>query len=459
MTQEIIARPSLVRLITIRLALTSLAAMILQLSIVVAQTYLVEDDLNRRIVTRQAHALLEAIHVQAGALVVAEADIPHHYLGKHEAHYAFRISHGDGRILAQHNDQSIAALSPWKDRASRIQDLWLADLEEEKKLHVAGGVRHKVGDHPVWIEVATFGDPASTYLGIIAAEVADDVWLPMIPLVVLTLGVATVSVRRSLSPLVRAAAQADTISPLDGSSRLDVSEMPREAASLATAINGLLDRVASLVRSQRLFIARAAHELRTPLAIITLELGHFDDPRARRLEEDVRAMSSSVDRLLTLARLEGTETLRVGEVDIGSVADDVVSRCQDWAAQTQHRLILHVCEPTHFSGDAAAIREALRNLVENAVRHTPPGTEVQVTVGPAGTILVEDDGPGLSEGTNAELLEPFKKGSEGGEGAGLGLAIVKQTVDMHRGRLEIGRSSRGGARFALTLPDQASAAA
>jgi len=149
----------------------------------------------------------------------------------------------------------------------------------------------------------------------------------------------------------------------------------------------------------------------------------------------------------------------VGELDIGSVADDVVSRCQDWAAQTKHRLILRVCEPTQFSGDAAAIREALRNLVENAVRHTPPGTEVQVTVGPAGTILVEDDGPGLSEGTSAELLEPFKKGRETGEGAGLGLAIVKQTVDMHRGRLEIGRSSRGGARFALTLPDQAGAAA
>jgi signal transduction histidine kinase len=90
----------------------------------------------------------------------------------------------------------------------------------------------------------------------------------------------------------------------------------------------------------------------------------------------------------------------------------VVDRFQDWAAQTQHRLVLRVCEPAQFAGDASAIREALRNLVENAVRHTPPGTEVQITVGPAGSILVEDNGPGLVGEASSELVQPFKKGRE-----------------------------------------------
>jgi signal transduction histidine kinase len=459
MTVEAVARPSLVRIITVRLALASLLAIILQLTIVVVSTYLIEDDLNRSYVTRQAHALLAGLRTHSNDVVLKESRVPRQYVGKHANFYAFRILGENGHVFAQHNGERIAELSPWQDKASRTQDLWLLDLEAAKKLYVAGGVRYKLGDRYVWIEVATFGDPASTYLGIVAAEVVEDVWLPMVPLVILTLGVATLSVRRSLSALVRAAAQAETISPLDKSSRLDVSEMPREAASLVTAINGLLDRVGELVKSQRLFIARAAHELRTPLAVIMLELGRIDDPRVRRLEQDVRSMSESVDHLLALARLESAETIEVTDLDMGLVASDVVDRFQDWAAQTQHRLVLRVCEPAQFAGDASAIREALRNLVENAVRHTPPGTEVQITVGPAGSILVEDNGPGLVGEASSELVQPFKKGRESSDGAGLGLAIVRQAVELHRGKLEIGQSSRGGAKFTVTLPDQTRAIA
>ena len=446
------ARPSLVRIITVRLAVTSLLAIILQLTSVVVRTYLIENDLNRSIVTRHAQALLAGLQANAATLVFDESRVPQHYVGKHADYYAFRISDAHGHVLAQHNGQKIAQLSPWREEASRIQDFWLLDLDADKKLYVAGGIREKLADRQAWIEVATFGDPASTYLGIVASEVVDDVWVPMIPLVVLMLGVATLSVRSSLSSLVRAAAQADSITPLEAFNPFDVSQMPREAASLASAINGLLERVGALVKAKRLFIARAAHELRTPLAIITLALGRIEDPRARQVEQDVRAMSATVDRLLTLARLESAETLEVGDVDIGLIAGEVVDRFQDWAAQTQHRLVLRLHEPTQFAGDASAIREALRNLIENAVRHTPPGTEVYVGVGPAGSILVEDDGPGLATEVGT-LLQPFKKGAASGEGAGLGLAIVRQAVELHRGKLEIGRSSRGGAKFALSLPN------
>jgi signal transduction histidine kinase len=459
MTVESAARPSLVHIITFRLALTSILAIALQLVIVVVSTYLIEDDLNRSYVTRQARALQAGVHVGSSGLTLEKSQIPRQYLGKHANSYAYRLLGEDGHVFAQHNGQQIAELSPWQDKVSRSQDLWLLDLDAERKLYVVGGVRHKLGDRYVWIEVATYGDPANTFLGIVAAEVAEDVWLPMLPLIILMLGVATLSVRRSLGALVRAAVQAETISPLDKSSRLDASDMPREAASLVTAINALLDRVGELVKSQRLFIARAAHELRTPLAIIMLELGRIDDPRVRRLEQDVRSMSGSVDRLLALARLESTETLEVADLDIGVVASEVIDRFQEWAAQSQHRLKLRVCEPAQFAGDAGAIREALRNLVENAVRHTPPGTEVQITVGPGGSILVEDNGPGLPAEVSSELGQPFRKGRESSDGAGLGLAIVRQAVELHRGKLEIGRSPRGGARFAITLPDQLRAVA
>jgi len=446
-------RPSLVRIITLRLAITSIAAILLQLTIVVGRAYFNEDDLNRSYVTREAGTVAGAVLPSRGAphLVFRERATPPQYRGENNAVYAFRVLLEDGTVLAEHNGAMLAQLSPWRERPSRTQDLWLVDLDMERKLYVAGGLRHKIGSRDAWIEVATRGDPDHVYLGIVAAEVLDYVWLPMIPVVVLTLGVAVFSSRRSLAGLARAAMQAEEISPLDRTKRFDVSGMPREAAIFASAINELLDRVGSLVKAQRMFIARAAHELRTPLAVMMLELGR-DEPRVKDLQTDVQGMSDTVDRLLTLARLESIEQLEARELDLGQIATDLVGRLKDWGSHTQHQIALTVQEPAAIVGDAIAIREALRNLLENAIRHTPPGTHIAVTAGPAGSIVVEDDGPGLRDDLIPDLLQPFKKGTASSEGAGLGLAIVKQAVDLHEGTLKIGQSASGGAKFQLTFP-------
>jgi signal transduction histidine kinase len=205
------------------------------------------------------------------------------------------------------------------------------------------------------------------------------------------------------------------------------------------------------VKAQRMFIARAAHELRTPLAVMMLELGR-DEPRVKDLQTDVQGMSDTVDRLLTLARLESIEQPEARELDLGQIATDLVGRLKDWGSRTQHQIALTVREPAAIVGDAIAIREALRNLLGNAIRHTPPGTHITVAVGPAGSIVVEDDGPGLRDDLIPDLLQPFKKGGASSEGAGLGLAIVKQAVDLHHGTLKIGQSVSGGAKFHLTFP-------
>jgi signal transduction histidine kinase len=190
--------------------------------------------------------------------------------------------------------------------------------------------------------------------------------------------------------------------------------------------------------------------------VMTLELGRAQ-PRVDRLQEDVRQMSATVDGLLTLARLEAIETPNSMQLDVAEIASEIINRLEDWAARTEHHLMLQICEPARVDGDADAIREALRNLIENAIRHTPPGTNIRITVGPAGSITVEDDGPGVAAEAIPELLQPFKKGSTSNEGAGLGLAIVKQAVDLHHGHIEVGRSPTGGARFSLVFPNQPSA--
>ena len=443
---------SLVRTITLRLAVASLVAMLLQVTIVVARAYLHEDELNRSYVTREAQRLARNLRTAGAGGLMRMGPVPGQYTGANAASYAFRILREDGTVIAERNASKISELSPWRSKPSRTQDFWLLDLDTQKKLFVAGGLRLKLNNQEFWVEVATSGDPDAVYLGIVAAEVLDDVWIPMIPLVLLIAGVAVISIRRALGGLVAAAQQAELMSPLDSARRFDVAGMPKEAASLAHAINDLLDRVADLVRAQRMFIARAAHELRTPLAVMMLELGRSDDPRVRRLEDDVRSMGETVERLLTLARLESIEQPDSAEIDIGRLATEVVERMREWAARAGQTLTLEIEEPAQMVGDVMAVREAIRNLVDNAVKHTPAGSKVRVHVGPGGRIVVEDNGPGLGKLQLSELTQPFKKGRESSEGAGLGLSIVRQAVDLHHGVMTVGESPGGGAQFTIIFP-------
>jgi signal transduction histidine kinase len=264
--------------------------------------------------------------------------------------------------------------------------------------------------------------------------------------------VVTVSVRRSLRPLVEAASRADEISVLERGERLEVAKLPAEASHFASAINRLLDRVADLVAAQRLFIARAAHELRTPLSIMMLELAHLKEPDSKRLEADIAAMSEIVERLLSLSRLQTLAAPAMLPVDVATLSREIIARMLGWAQKDGHDVTFSCHFDGVMLGDETSLREAIRNLVENAVRHTPPGTRINVEIGADGTIVVEDSGPGLGPNSPEELQQPFRKGSESSSGAGLGLAIVRQAVELHGGQLEAGSSPLGGARFVVRLP-------
>lgn len=447
-----VANPSLVRTLTLRLAMASVLAMLLQLGIVAVRAYLDQETLLDAYVNYEAAAVGRVYRDDRAGPREQRRALPPHYRQDRTAAYAFRVLAQDGRVIAEHNGELLKAISPWATMPSENQDLWLRNLDPDEHMYVAGGVRQRYGARELWVEVLTRGDPSYAHLRIIAIDILDDVWMPMIPLLVLTLGVAVLSVRRALQPLVAAADRADatTLAQLDR--QFDASQLPREAASFVTAINSLLDRVNQLVLSQRLFIARAAHELRTPLSIMLLELERIDDKRVRRLEADVRNMSDLVNQLLTLARLESVQEIAREAVDLTALAEDVVDRLDAWASQSGHTLTLDAKGAVAVRGDRIGLREALRNLVENAVKHTPANSAVHVRVMPGAHIVVEDDGPGIDDATAAEMFEPFKKGNSASEGAGLGLAIVRQTAELHKGALKVDRSPLGGARFDLHIP-------
>ncbi len=449
-----IGTPSLVRTITIRLVLATILLMVLQAGIVAVRDYINETDFMNNYVRREALKIARAIPHKGPA-----ARLPAQYSGANSGGYAFRVIESDGRILLEHNGFLLVGYSPWNDRPSVRQDYWVRDVDTSQRMYVVGGIKTRRDNRDVWVELASFGDPDDTYIGNIAQDILDDVWVPMLPLVLLTILVAAVSVETSLRPLMRAAHRADEIAVLEKGERLNTAELPAEASHFASAINRLLDRVADLVSAHRLFIARAAHELRTPLSIMMLELSHLDERNAKRLEADVRQMSEIVDQLLALSRLEAIESPEMKPVDLDTMVREMVDRMQSLAARRDDRLTLESTLDGPVLGNETALRETVRNLIDNAIKHTPPGTEVRITLAPGAMIMVEDNGPGLGSLSAEEVQMPFRKGSTSSDGAGLGLAIVRQAAELHGGSLEIGPSPLGGARFTIRLPQAACAEA
>jgi signal transduction histidine kinase len=309
----------------------------------------------------------------------------------------------------------------------------------------------RVAGQDVHIEIATLGDPARVYWRVLRQEFMEHVTMPMAPFLLMTVLVITFTIRRTLMPVALAAEQADAIDPRNPEAAMAIDRMPAEIASFVAAVNRALERVRQLVQSQKMFLATVAHELRTPLSIMLLELAKIDNPRARRLEVDVHAMNRLVGQLLALVRLELVKQQDASMVDLEDVARSTVARLAPWIMDQGDNMEFEVDSPSAFAGDTSAIADALRNLVENAVKHSGAGTTIRVTVGPGSRLCVEDSGPGFATHDIGSLGQPFQKGDSSADGFGLGLAIVKKIVELHNGKLAAGRSALGGARFEVSF--------
>ena len=207
-----------------------------------------------------------------------------------------------------------------------------------------------------------------------------------------------------------------------------------------------------MITSQKQIISQAAHDLRTQLGIVLLELGMVSDPRARNIENNITQMIGPVNRLVGVARLEEMDGSDVSTIDMHSVATEILKLLEGLIQDRNCNISLKAEGCAEFEGDIDSIRETVLNLIENAVKHSSPGARIQITCGPGGQIIVEDDGPGMPE----EMCEFFSATSSGGSSrnaeSGLGLTIIQRTAELHGGVIEIGRSSLGGACISMMIP-------
>lgn len=267
----------------------------------------------------------------------------------------------------------------------------------------------------------------------------------ILPLIVamslIALGATLVVVRRSFRRLDEIVIAAEAIDPLDRRIRLPETHAPQEIAPLIAAINEALDRLDQGYGRQARFLADAAHELRTPIAIVQARIdGMADGPAADRLRRDVARLGTLAEQLLDLQRLTlGPSTF--ANIELAPIARRV-------AADLAPIVIANHCEVSvedHGSvpveGDEASVERVLTNLVQNAIEHG--GRQVVIRIQGA-TIEVEDDGPGVPPSERERIFEPFHRLRARVTGAGLGLNLVRQVMDRHKGRIEVGDAPDGG---------------
>jgi signal transduction histidine kinase len=272
----------------------------------------------------------------------------------------------------------------------------------------------------------------------------------------------------ALRPVERMRQEADAISVSDRGRRLPIPAGRDEIARLGNTLNAMLGRLEAAFDRERRFVDDASHELRTPLAILKAELDLAQSrPRTNQeLVASVRSASEEADRLTSLAetllvysRSEGGRMpLRRQPTDLDQLLQDA---CSPLAARAGAAGVTVRVEPHMVTAavDPVRIRQAVENLVSNAIAHTPRGGQVRASAALAGDSLcltVQDTGPGFGAGVLPRAFEPFTSGpapqNGTGQGAGLGLAIVRAIAQAHGGQATAENPPGGGARVTLRLP-------
>ncbi|MEM8747239.1 MAG: ATP-binding protein [Actinomycetota bacterium] len=284
-------------------------------------------------------------------------------------------------------------------------------------------------------------------------------WLAAPALVLLIGGVAWLLTGRALRPVRSITEQAATISGGTLDTRVPVPATGDEIATLATTVNGMLDRLETDDRRRRQFVSDASHELRTPVAVLRSEaevaLRHPESTRVDELADSVAAesarMSVVIDDLLALARQD--EGIRRALVDVD--LDDLL--LADAARSRRVPVTTPGVSAARVHGDPGELARMIGHLLDNAARHAE--TSVVVTLSTAGgtaRLIVDDDGPGVPPDRREQIFERFARLDDARTrdrgGAGLGLAVVRGIAERHGGSVGVDRAPLGGARFVVTLP-------
>jgi signal transduction histidine kinase len=269
----------------------------------------------------------------------------------------------------------------------------------------------------------------------------------------------------ALIPVNEVTAALGRIEPRDLRQRLPLTRTHDEAGQLIAAINQLLDRLERASAAQQRFVSEAAHELRTPLAVlrsgleVTLQRPRGAEESRAALEQamgEVERLCAIAEDLLTLARLEAETVVERATVDLSEIATEASVMAQTLAEARHQELASDAHTGVVVQGSAGDLRRAVLNLLDNAVKFTPAGGRIEIAVsaqGPTALLSVRDNGPGVDPRDLEHIFDPFYRSrGANGAGSGLGLALSREIVRRHGGIIQAANRTAGGCEIQVRLP-------
>lgn len=449
---------SLIRTLIWGMTIPTIALILIAIAIITHRLSGTVTGLRQETLSSQANDLLEYVSLTADgklSITLPKSMQPYYRPGDE---FAYAILDANGKPLLA--SRALAPLSPVNLAELRkgINFFRMSRGPDRNPIYGAT-VGFKRGGEHYWIQVMQGGLHDDVLFDTVVEDFFETSGWAFILLLVALLLTNVVIIARSLRPLRMAQMQAAVIGPATTDIRLREEGMPAEILPLIHAVNSAFTRLEEGFRLQRDFTASAAHELRTPLAVLTARIGQLHDKaEAEKLMKDARLMNRIVGQLLRISQLEAVRIGLDERADLAALAVDEAAYLGPMAIERKRSIAVTGPEgPVWVKGSAEILGHAVRNLLENALQHTPEGTTVTVTVSPDGSLTVSDEGPGVPPDARDRIFQRFWRANRSGAGAGLGLSIVERIVKLHGGTISVNDSSEleessRGATFSMRLP-------
>jgi heavy metal sensor kinase len=380
-----------------------------------------------------------------------------------------RITRADGTLVyasgrprgGSFDPQAIAPLRPWPP------------APESEKLRLPGGktlivatLLYPSPDHPAYlVEFGELLDPVEAMLGHLLLQLA--LGLPLAVLIVA--GGGYLLLRRALTPVEEITRAAERITQHNLRERLPVARSGDELERLSTSLNRMITRLDDALQNSQRFVADASHDLRTPLTILRGELESFtEDPRleadlrerAACVSDEVGHLSKIVEQLFTLSRLDAGEAQTAWtRFDLAELVTSTAEQMSLLAEDKGISISRDFAQPLPVKGNRVRLKQAVVNLLDNAIKYTPEGGQIRLRVHPGedhAVLEVEDNGVGIPAGELPHIFERFYRvdrvRSADSESAGLGLSIVKSICTAHGAEVDVTSTLGKGSCFRVRLP-------
>jgi signal transduction histidine kinase len=406
---------------------------------------------------RTRHGLEELAGKVAGRLSFDAGGRPAAFVLPEDLRWVYDAVPGDIEFRVVDADGATVAGSPRPGRPLLPPDLRLIPAATAEIIQIDGKPVHVVSvplrraGAPYYVQAACSERLASLVWRTVWGPTKLGYLLTVLISMPVLIGLMLLTVRKLLRPLDEASAAAARIGPRNLAARLPAEAVPNEVLPLVGALNLALDRLETGYRAQQEFLAAAAHELKTPLALLRGQI-EMEGPADRAtLLNDIDVMARQVHQLLHLAEVSETQNYSMRSIAVAGVAADVVHFLSRLAERNAIGLSLRISSaPAAWMADKSALFTLLKNLVENAIQHSPAGAIVIVAIDAAG-LSVKDDGAGIAPEDMPHLFKRFWRGPQArGGGAGLGLAICNEIAAAHGWHLCAMSVSRG-AHFRLDI--------